>query len=272
MSHEPHIGIFFIVGDSIYQKSDKVGNIKADPFGFVDIQTSHYEYWDVVCFFAPEHKKHDFDYYPRGRVIYNALDDAFFVWLDKCIDDYEHRDLICESFNLSGKNVIYDNDEHYSCANCNENYVDIAGEDKDRLVIEVMSREKARKFSFSSYNKKIAVISISDCDKSSPNLNNNPKNGIAFQCKLHFDDVESGKENCITKKDAEKIIAFVNDIKDKTNLLIVHCEAGISRSAGVASAIMKFLYNDDTPIFNSPMFCPNMTCYRKVLNAFYAIT
>ena len=137
------------------------------------------------------------------------------------------------------------------------------------MIIEVMSRTTARRFSFSSHKGKTAVISISDCDKNFPNLNNNTRNGIAYQCKLHFDDVESGEENCITDADAEKIVTFVNRISDKADLLIVHCEAGVSRSAGVAAAIMKFIYDDDTPVFDSPIYYPNMTCYRKVLNAFY---
>ena len=48
----------------------------------------------------------------------------------------------------------------------------------------------------------------------------------------------------------------------------MHCEAGQSRSAGVAAAIMKYLYNNDTDIFNNRYYKPNMLCYRKVLNAF----
>jgi len=125
--YEPNIGIFFIAGDNIYQKSEKADSVKADQLGFKDVQYSHYEYWDIVRFFAPEYQKHDFDYYPRGRVIYNALDNTFFIWLDKCLDDHKHRDLICKSFNLSETNVIFGNDEHYSCAKCNKDYVDIGG-------------------------------------------------------------------------------------------------------------------------------------------------
>ena len=126
MSHiEPHVGIFFIAGGSFYQRSDKAGGIKANPSGFKDLQVSHYDFWDTVRGFAPKYQNHDFDYLPRGRVLYNALEDAFFVWLDKCIDDCGHRDRICESFNLSGRKIVFGNDEHYQCAGCNEDYVDI---------------------------------------------------------------------------------------------------------------------------------------------------
>jgi hypothetical protein len=46
----------------------------------------------------------------------------------------------------------------------------------------------------------------------------------------------------------------------------VHCGAGVSRSAGVAAALGKWLNNDDGFIFNNFSYCPNFTCYRLVLN------
>ena len=47
--------------------------------------------------------------------------------------------------------------------------------------------------------------------------------------------------------------------------LYVNCEAGQSRSAGVAAAISKVLFDDDERFFR--MYHPNMLCYRKVYNA-----
>jgi len=132
-----------------------------------------------------------------------------------------------------------------------------------------MSRSKAVQFSHTIHHAIIAVISISDCDKDYPNLHNNPGNGIAFQIKYHFDDVDEGEDHCISDNDAMGIATFVFNIKDKADLLIVHCEAGVSRSAGVAAAIMKFIDDDDTPIFDSHDYRPNMTCYRKVLKALF---
>jgi len=64
------------------------------------------------------------------------------------------------------------------------------------------------------------------------------------------------------------ITAFVDSLPDDC-VLVVQCEAGISRSAGVAAAIDK--YANDSPadwIFKSGKFVPNMTVYNKVLNAF----
>ena len=53
-------------------------------------------------------------------------------------------------------------------------------------------------------------------------------------------------------------------------LLIENCKKllDIYRSSGVAAGIMKYINNDDRPIFENPHFLPNTTCYRKVLEAF----
>ena len=48
--------------------------------------------------------------------------------------------------------------------------------------------------------------------------------------------------------------------------VIVHCDAGISRSSGVAAAILKAKTGDDSQIFNSPKYRPNMRCYRIILD------
>ena len=65
--------------------------------------------------------------------------------------------------------------------------------------------------------------------------------------------------------DAKKIVEFLK--KYPNTDIIVHCDAGISRSSGVAAAIMKWATGDDSPIFKSYRYCPNTWCYRKTLEA-----
>ena len=137
------------------------------------------------------------------------------------------------------------------------------------MTIHIMSRSNAIEYSKGQHKETSAVISISDCDKDSPMLENNPNNGIIARCKVKFDDVERGADNCIAETDALKIVSFVSKIAKNQDRLIVHCEAGVSRSAGVAAAILKALTGDDREVFNSPRYVPNMTCYRAVLNAFH---
>jgi protein-tyrosine phosphatase len=137
------------------------------------------------------------------------------------------------------------------------------------MIIEVMSRAKAIEFSFEPHKERIAVISISDTDKENPEFSDDSKNRIFQRLRLHFDDVEIGGKNCITDEQANEISQFIFDVRNKADKIVVHCEAGVSRSAGVAAAIMKYLNGDDWGIFDNPRYCPNNTCYRKVLNALY---
>ena len=136
------------------------------------------------------------------------------------------------------------------------------------MDIVIMNRTNARKESFKRNRPDTAIISITDHILPFNTFAN--ARWIKSVLKLKFDDVTEGSSFgfCITDEDAAAILAFVLNVKDTVQRLIVHCEAGVSRSAGVAAAIMKVLYGDDMPIFNNTQYCPNMTCYKKVLLAF----
>ena len=95
------------------------------------------------------------------------------------------------------------------------------------------------------------------------------ENGVEKVLFLCFDDVET-EPNGMRKEDAEKVAEFIKEIGKNYDVLVVHCDAGISRSSGVAAAIMKYLYNNDAKIFDSPMYQPNMRCYRLVLDALHS--
>lgn len=136
------------------------------------------------------------------------------------------------------------------------------------MVFKVLSRSGAIAYSFKKEIPKTAIISISDSYDSWPHFNKNQN--ILRVLYLKFDDVEKGEPNCITSEDAKKIAKFVNSLNKNTEQIIVHCGAGVSRSAGVCAAIMKYLTGDDSEIFDNPKYCPNMTCYRTVLNEFYS--
>ena len=73
----------------------------------------------------------------------------------------------------------------------------------------------------------------------------------------------------MTSEDAAKIKDYVLAYKDKVECIIVHCEVGVSRSAGVMAAIQKYLIGDDSAIFNNDTFSPNKHCYKLMLDAFF---
>ncbi len=71
----------------------------------------------------------------------------------------------------------------------------------------------------------------------------------------------------MTDKDAKLITEFADKYKDI--LLIVHCDEGVSRSAGIAAAILRHYTGDDAQIFDNVFsYNPNMWCHFKVLKAF----
>lgn len=134
------------------------------------------------------------------------------------------------------------------------------------MKMMVMSRSDARRYSFKDIPKTI-IISIASIDEDKNNFADN--DNIVDILYLFFDDVEKNEPNHITVDDANKIIAFINKYKDSNVELIVHCGAGVSRSAGVCAAIMKIVNGNDFPIFDNPRFCPNMTCYRTILETYF---
>jgi predicted protein tyrosine phosphatase len=68
------------------------------------------------------------------------------------------------------------------------------------------------------------------------------------------------------QEQAQKIINFAKSVWDKIDVLLVHCEAGVSRSPAVAAAL--------SVIFNGPrsdntyfkQYIPNRHVYKTILN------
>lgn len=129
----------------------------------------------------------------------------------------------------------------------------------------VLSKSKAKALSYQKLLNPTVIISITDIDSKKVVFAKNSQ--IKAVLHLSFDDVENDLFRAMTCDDAEKIVAFCLKWLPKTDL-IVHCEAGVSRSAGVCAAILKRYEGSDTMIFDNPHFRPNMHCYRRVLDAF----
>ena len=132
----------------------------------------------------------------------------------------------------------------------------------------VYSRQKAKS---ESYRLKVPTLIISITDPLST-LNTFAQNrNIVSICRVQFDDVtreNAGPDDILMRvQDAQKIRDYVRAYADKVECIIVHCEAGISRSAGVMAAIQKYLLGDDSEIFNSNLYLPNEHCYRMMTSA-----
>ena len=128
----------------------------------------------------------------------------------------------------------------------------------------VLSRTKAKEFSYKENTVPYIMISITDITLENVAFNRDEQ--LKALLRLKFDDTDVQCANAISKDDAKRIVDFVEKWKEIVELIVVHCEAGVSHSAGVCAALMKWLNGDDTPIFGNAYYKPNMRCYRVVLN------
>ncbi len=141
------------------------------------------------------------------------------------------------------------------------------------MNITVLSRMNAEKLSYNDFSSDKIIISIRtpEDEQAVFNAENNSIKDILY---LSFYDVSNETQDifkgysAMMDEDALKIKEFVLKWKDKVDTIIVHCDAGVSRSAGVAAGILDGLNLDSSPIFDSKLYYPNMLCYRKTLNAF----
>ena len=145
------------------------------------------------------------------------------------------------------------------------------------MQVNILSRQAAIAFCKEKHNYESAIISISDpyTEYDSEPFADSDNNVVAI-LRVSFSDADTpgrdvyGREveddDLITDKDAATIVDFVE--RYKNNKIIVHCDAGISRSSGVAAAILKHYTGNDDAVFDSRYFHPNMRCYFKVLKAF----
>lgn len=72
--------------------------------------------------------------------------------------------------------------------------------------------------------------------------------------------------DCFSRAHARQIIDAVRSCPTAERLL-VHCDAGFSRSPAVAAALSKALTGDDTRFFKR--YAPNMRVYRTILEEYH---
>lgn len=141
------------------------------------------------------------------------------------------------------------------------------------MNVIVLNKVKAQELSYNDFSSNKTIISIRtpDDEQAVFNLENDTIKDILH---LSFYDVSTEAQDickgypAMTDDDALKIKEFVLKWKDKVDTIIVHCDAGVSRSAGVAAGILDGLNQDSSQIFDNNRYLPNSLCYRKTLNAF----
>jgi len=137
------------------------------------------------------------------------------------------------------------------------------------MKIEVRNRRDVNQRYGRFNHETVAIISITDPDNEHPKIEmHSTLRGIL---QLSFHDLDNNhklprKYKIMSEEDGKQVAEFVEKNKD-VDLLIVQCDAGISRSSGMAAAILKHLTGDDSQIFEDENFIPNRWVYKKTLEA-----
>ena len=143
------------------------------------------------------------------------------------------------------------------------------------MNVLVMSRADAIRYCHKRHNTPVVMISVSDPHNAytSAPFCNKENRVLAIQ-RVYFTDADRPgadvygrsvtEHDLISDSDAFLIKRLLKKFPNAD--VIVHCDAGISRSSGIAAAILKAYTGDDSQIFNNPRYSPNMRCYRLVYN------
>ena len=101
-------------------------------------------------------------------------------------------------------------------------------------LIYSSSRAGAEAF---AWPKPFAAISITDPGSRPVSLR---QTSLIARCDLQFWDVERGELDVFDTTMARRALAFVRNECAGATLLLVHCEAGISRSTAMANELGRF--------------------------------
>jgi len=125
--------------------------------------------------------------------------------------------------------------------------------------IEVRSRLKAAEFVSEVPWAAISISSYNDW----PELNSANRIGLLQLC---FEDMEHNYKDYILFQDkhAEQIYEFASEMAKKVEIILVHCQAGISRSPAVAAVLDKAFLGGETKSYFDE-YHPNKLVYKKMI-------
>jgi hypothetical protein len=120
---QANVGIFFVVNDDLVFDMAPLeqGELYGDTIGI----SGHYDYWEALTPQNPTEqlfKNHAYDYFPRGRVVYFMKSSSFRLYADRCMKKTD-IEKVAAAFQLPAYQLA--RDEHYQCARCNLEYIEI---------------------------------------------------------------------------------------------------------------------------------------------------
>lgn len=142
------------------------------------------------------------------------------------------------------------------------------------MNIKVMSKFKAIEYNYrEDIQNNYIIISISSIDNEEYVLFS-PNDKCKGVIRLKFNDLErdyGDKIRAPKQGDFSGLKMFIDAFVERGNIedIIVHCEAGISRSSAVAAVIARYLNLDEfNLIWNNDRYIPNELVYRLASNEF----
>lgn len=134
------------------------------------------------------------------------------------------------------------------------------------IKIVVTNRENAKTYDF---KKNFSIISVYSPDDE-PNEFQTKPNKVLSLCfsdtsEKRFDGMEGpfGKMIVFKEEMADKILKFVDEqIEKGVDTFLIHCDAGMSRSPGIAVALDE-IYNENNKPF-TPLY--NKFVYKTIIN------
>lgn len=113
------------------------------------------------------------------------------------------------------------------------------------------------------------IISISSTDDKLPLIMNEAGNeNIRHIEYLQFDDIDTAESihglKPMSDEDAERVVDALLQYVDEISQIIVHCDAGYSRSPAVAAALAKAIGERDEEFFGRD-YCANNHVYTTLL-------
>ena len=112
------------------------------------------------------------------------------------------------------------------------------------------------------------VVSITDPEREEAALAGSPNRRAVLRLSFHD---KSGPRAAVlgkialTTADAQAILDFVEAHRHEVTLIVCQCEAGISRSAGIAAALSRIVQDEDDFFFEH--YAPNDYIYKTLLEA-----
>jgi predicted protein tyrosine phosphatase len=137
--------------------------------------------------------------------------------------------------------------------------------DGPRLRFLVLSRSDVK---IVAPNEPYIVVSVTNPKLPDAELAPSPLRRDVLRLQFHDmgDYGQPLRDNVLmTERDAEAILAFVAWHMDDVSMIVCQCEAGMSRSVGIAAALSQILQGEDRFFFAN--FAPNRWIYRMLIEA-----